>query len=165
MEGQREEIGHAERFEAQAMPGAEAYGEIGNASPSRRRGARAAAAAGERSGTTARGARPLDLRADLRDFITAQGGEWGHDEWTALLGRLGERGHDVTDPDAIGNTLEGERIAMALGAVPGVGPRRVAALITRFGNLWSLRQASIDDLATVPGVPRALAERISAALH
>ncbi len=49
----------------------------------------------------------------------------------------------------------------ALDDVPGIGPVRRRQLLTRFGGLRGLRRASVVDLATVPGVSRALAERIA----
>ena len=47
-----------------------------------------------------------------------------------------------------------------LDEVPGIGPRRKAALIKKFGNLQSIRDASIDDMAAVPGMTRAAAQRL-----
>ena len=47
-----------------------------------------------------------------------------------------------------------------LDEVPGVGPRRKAALLKRFGNVQAIRDASIDDIAAVPGMTRATAERL-----
>ena len=47
-----------------------------------------------------------------------------------------------------------------LDAVTGVGPVKRRQLLTRFGGLKGLRQASAVDLTAVPGINRALAERI-----
>jgi excinuclease ABC subunit C len=44
--------------------------------------------------------------------------------------------------------------------VPGIGPRRKAALLKRFGNVQSIRDASIEDVAAVPGMTRAAAQRL-----
>ncbi len=48
----------------------------------------------------------------------------------------------------------------ALDAVTGIGPVKRRQLLTHFGGLTGLRQANTVDLITVPGVNRALAERI-----
>ncbi len=52
-----------------------------------------------------------------------------------------------------------------LDAIPGVGPKRRRALRERFGNLQALRAASVRELAAVPGISQALAQRIWAHLH
>lgn len=49
--------------------------------------------------------------------------------------------------------------------VPGIGPKRRAQLLRQFGGLQELRRAGIDDLASVEGISRELAERIYSALH
>ena len=47
-----------------------------------------------------------------------------------------------------------------LDDVPGIGPKRKAALIKRFGSVRAIREASVDDLAAVPGMTRASATAI-----
>lgn len=44
-----------------------------------------------------------------------------------------------------------------LDEVPGIGPKRKAALVKRFGSLQAIREASVDDLAAVQGMTRASA--------
>jgi len=51
-----------------------------------------------------------------------------------------------------------------LGGIAGLGPARRKALLKRFSSLKKLRQASVDEIAAVPGVGPELARRIADAL-
>ncbi len=51
-------------------------------------------------------------------------------------------------------------LASQLDAVPGVGPRRRAALLKQFGSLEAIRAASVAELAAVPGMTEKVAQAI-----
>jgi excinuclease ABC subunit C len=54
------------------------------------------------------------------------------------------------------------RLASPLDGVAGVGPRRRRALLRRFGSLRGVGAATVEELATVPGITLSLATRIKA---
>lgn len=47
-----------------------------------------------------------------------------------------------------------------IGDIPGIGPARQKALLTRFGSIKGVRAASEEEIARVPGFSRVLASRI-----
>ncbi len=49
--------------------------------------------------------------------------------------------------------------------IPGIGPKRRAKLLQRFGGIRGVSMASAEDIATVEGVSKDLAETIYRALH
>ena len=52
----------------------------------------------------------------------------------------------------------GGRVASSiLDEVPGIGPAKRRLLIHRFGSVEGIRAASLDEIAAVPGIGRALA--------
>jgi len=57
------------------------------------------------------------------------------------------------------------RSTSRLEDIPGIGPRRRAALLKHFGGLGGLKAAGVEELARVEGVNAALAARIYASLH
>jgi len=58
-------------------------------------------------------------------------------------------------------SLRGRRtLASELESVPGIGPKRRRLLLDHFGSLDAVREASADELASVPGMTRQAAEHI-----
>lgn len=48
-----------------------------------------------------------------------------------------------------------------LDEIPNVGPRRKQVLLQKFGSIDAIRQASLDELLSVKGIPRNVAENIN----
>ncbi len=55
-------------------------------------------------------------------------------------------------------------IASQLDSIPGIGPMKRKALLAHFGGLQEIRQASTEELLTIPGITIKLAEAIRATL-
>jgi excinuclease ABC subunit C len=55
-------------------------------------------------------------------------------------------------------------VASQLDAIPGIGPLRRKALLAHFGGIQEIRQATPEELLTIPGITIKLAEAIRAAL-
>lgn len=55
-------------------------------------------------------------------------------------------------------------LASQLDAIPGVGPARRRALLRAFGDVAGIRAAALEDLLAVPGISRAVAERVKSEL-
>ena len=51
-------------------------------------------------------------------------------------------------------------IESVMDIVPGVGPKRKKMLLRHFGSVQKIRDASLDELAAVPGMTHKLAERV-----
>ncbi len=103
-----------------------------------------------------------NMSARLSAFVESHPTGWNHDEWLALLADLGEGGTDVSNPDAIGAELEKTRVTLELKrrGIPGLGRKRIESIANRFGTLHELESATVEEMARVPGMNRALAARV-----
>ena len=48
----------------------------------------------------------------------------------------------------------------AMDDIPGIGPKRKKALLTQFGTLKAIREATLEELAAAPGMTRQAAEKV-----
>lgn len=55
-------------------------------------------------------------------------------------------------------------MASLLDAIPGVGPAKRRALLQQFGDINAIRQATADELTTVPGITNKIAQAIKSGL-
>ncbi len=62
-------------------------------------------------------------------------------------------------------TLGKKRQQSTLEAIPGIGPKKRAAILTHFGGLQELMGASQDAIARVPGISQTLAKMLYESLH
>jgi excinuclease ABC subunit C len=69
----------------------------------------------------------------------------------AVAGHRGQRGR--------------KRTRSSLEEIPGMGPKRRQQLLRQLGGLQEVMRAGVEDLARVPGISHALAERIYANYH
>ncbi len=76
-----------------------------------------------------------------------------------LLMRVRDEAHRF----AVGyhRTLRGRAAsASALDSIPGLGPKRRALLLERFGSIARMKREPVETIASVPGIGRRMAERI-----
>ncbi len=57
------------------------------------------------------------------------------------------------------------RLRSVLTDIPGIGEKRKKALLAHFGSLERVKQASVEELGAVPGIPDSLARRVYLYLH
>ncbi len=86
-----------------------------------------------------------------------------HSQGLYLLQRIRDEAHRfaITAHRAKRNR---QGLASRLDSIPGIGPARRRALLQRFGSLDKIQAATIEELTSVPGINRLLAESIHAHL-
>lgn len=104
----------------------------------------------------------------------------GHEEWVLPGGRSLRPGPESSASHLVQQIRdEAHRFAITghrgqrqkasvrseLEEIPGIGAGRRRALLTQFGGLKGVRSASAEQLASVPGISKALAKKIFRALH
>jgi hypothetical protein len=92
-----------------------------------------------------------------RGGVSAEDAGAGQPAAAAVTTARGAGGAKATDDAA--------RFEQVLSPISGVGAAKRAALFQHFGTYRKLRAASPEKLAEVPGISRALADRIYSALH
>ncbi len=76
-----------------------------------------------------------------------------------LLQRIRDEAHRFAI-SAHRNLRSKERLVSKLDQIPGIGPARRKALLSKFGSTKDLQKASIEDIARTPGITLELAQAI-----
>lgn len=87
-----------------------------------------------------------------------------HSQGFYLLQRIRDEAHRFA---ITAHRKKRSKIAMTsqLDSIPGIGPVKRKSLLKHFGSIEKIRQAMIDELATVPGITTTLANTIKAHLE
>jgi excinuclease ABC subunit C len=86
-----------------------------------------------------------------------------HSQGLYLLQRIRDEAHRFAIT-AHRNRRSKEGLVSRLSKIAGVGPMRRKALLTRFGSIEAIREASIETLMTVPGITAEIAAALKTQL-